>query len=310
MATAPLAVIVLKGGLGNQMFQYALGETLRIKYSTNCIYVYKSSSGFRLEKLKHSTRRAFELHNFPLVSMRNIVRLPDNISLDDYKNILLHLKIPHTATLYKDNLITSPNLAEIQKHQALIFDGYWQDFRMFEDLNEHIFKIFSNSINSHIKEHKNREVTNTQSDGTLALHVRRGDFLADKKRENFHGVCSIEYFQKSLEFALASRSFENVYCFSDDYAWVKSNLTSMPLIFVDRPWLSRPSTVLGLMSSCSDIITSNSSLSWWAAFLISYRSRGRAIVQIPSPWLRGVPGKVSMKMDGWVERHSETGNIL
>jgi hypothetical protein len=242
--------------------------------------------------------------------MSNIVRLPDNVALDDYENILLHLKIPHTATLYKDNLITSPNLAEIQKHQALIFDGYWQDFRIFEDLNEHIFEIFSNSINSQIKEHKNREVTNTQSDGTLALHVRRGDFLADKKKENFHGVCSIEYFQKSLEFAFASRSFENVYCFSDDYAWVKSNLTSMPLIFVDRPWLSRPSTVLGLMSSCSDIITSNSSLSWWAAFLISYRSRGRAIIQIPNPWLRGVPGKVSMKMDGWVERHSESGDIL
>jgi hypothetical protein len=154
MADAPLVVIVLKGGLGNQMFQFALGETLRIKYSMNCIYVYKASSRFRSAQLKSSTRRAFELHNFSSISMSNIVRLPDNVALDDYENILLHLKIPHTATLYKDNLITSPNLAEIQKHQALIFDGYWQDFRIFEDLNEHIFEIFSNSINSQIKEHK------------------------------------------------------------------------------------------------------------------------------------------------------------
>lgn len=90
----------------------------------------------------------------------------------------------------------------------------------------------------------------------VSVHVRRGDYL--KLPEHFPFV-GIDYLQR----AIAEFPHDNFIFFSDDIAWCKQNFKSDRFAFVS----DTPLKDMQVMSMCKHHIISNSTFSWWAAWL-------------------------------------------
>jgi len=123
-----------------------------------------------------------------------------------------------------------------------LIDGYWQ--------SENLFKQYKKEIKSIFKLPKYNIPKNN-----LIVHVRRGDYV---NNPNFYS-CDLEWYKKVISLC----KFEQLHIVSDDPNWCKKNFAEYSPII---PSLNELDT-LGYISSFNNIIISNSTFSWWAAYL-------------------------------------------
>ena len=267
------------GGLGNQMFQYAAGRALSLRLNTELKLdnSWFSSAG-------SDTSRAFMLQCFPIVIRE--------ASLDEVNR-----------TIFKKQSILQKILGKKKKHSASYkaqpsFDfwpdfgsfgspvylfGYWQNERYFSGISSTIkqdftFPAFSSS---RAKDICQRIKTSSCS---ISIHIRRGDYVENPDTNRFHGVCSLEYYEKALRMITGKYNIPpELFLFSDDPAWARNNFNTYgyPSVIVDIPQhKDAPYNDMHLMSLCQHHIIANSSFSWWAAWL----SCGDGMVIAPKRW--------------------------
>lgn len=158
--------------------------------------------------------------------------------------------------------------------------GYWQSEKYFHHFEHQIrsdFKFFlpMNGKNTQLSE----EIAKVNS---VSLHVRRGDYVSNKANSAIHGLCSIAYYQKAIEYISENVSEPHYFIFSDDISWVKENLhIAHPCIFVENNFGSESYNDMRLMSLCQHNIIANSSFSWWGAWLNKNKNK---IVVAPRKW--------------------------
>lgn len=117
----------------------------------------------------------------------------------------------------------------------------------------------------------------------IAVHVRRGDYL---KAQNaaVHGIISSDFYERALAFIRTAGLLGPVGLFSDDLESVIPEMSGVRgLIPIESPDAAAPTDVLNFMSRASAVVTSNSTFSWWAAYLRDGPDRP---VVSPSPWFR------------------------
>ena len=121
-----------------------------------------------------------------------------------------------------------------------------------------------------------------ESCNSISLHVRRGDFINENSTNKTHGVCSIEYYKKAIDFIAKKISNPVFFIFSDDTKWVYENMKLQFKYFVvdinDHKFAYED---LRLMSKCNHHILANSSLSWWGAWLNESENK---VVVAPKIW--------------------------
>jgi len=108
-----------------------------------------------------------------------------------------------------------------------------------------------------------------------SLHVRRANYL---KNPNFAHLCDSDYFERAIDSFGAGTTF---LVFSDDIEWCRARFSGERFVFVQN---SRDIEDFFLMSFCSHHVISNSSFSWWAAWL-GGNPRKRVIA--PKAWFAG-----------------------
>jgi hypothetical protein len=118
------------------------------------------------------------------------------------------------------------------------------------------------------------------SSPSVAMHVRRGDYLTDPKALVKHGVTSAHYYQTALQLMIEKLGGVDLYVFSDDPDWVRTNIQHSNIIFVSDFGFSAEQD-LWLISVCQHQIIANSSFSWWGAYLNDYANK---IIVAPQPW--------------------------
>ena len=92
-----------------------------------------------------------------------------------------------------------------------------------------------------------------------SIHVRRGEYL---KYPNHHPTQTLKYFEDSVE-ALKDKT-DKIIVFSDDIPWCKENFKFDNIVYIEN---EKDYIEIYLMSLCNNNITSNSSFSWWCAWL-------------------------------------------
>lgn len=186
-------VIKLYGGLGNQLFQYALGKA----QDANGIDVCFETTWFLKEENKY---RPYTLDKFkttvPIGSFKKQPTL-NEISLK-----------------YMDDLL----FTRIDNHN---FFGYWQHPRYFTAVLPQLKKEFVVREEFYTEEYLTLK-KKILSENSIALHVRRGDYV----QINGHHLLPLEYYTKALELVTG-----DVYVFSDDIPWCKEHFEDV--IFVD-----------------------------------------------------------------------------
>lgn len=264
----------IAGGLGNQMFQYALGKHLAIKNKT----ILKLD----LTHLLNSNRNKFQPRNFQL-SYFNI-----NTKIASNKEILKHTlpKIRNRYIYYLLKKIYSKNGMIIEKNS--FFDqkilntqnnsyicGHWICEKYFLDIQKIIRKEFTLKDTLHKKLMK--RWGNILKQNNVSIHIRRGDYL---KLKHIYHTLEADYYIKALNIIKSRTDFSNIIIFSDDISWCRDNLKLETCIFVEEQSAYED---LYLMSLCNHNIISNSTFSWWGAWLNKYKNK---IIIAPEKWFR------------------------
>lgn len=291
-----MIIVSLKGGLGNQMFQYAFGRKIALLNNTDLLL----DLNWYGRKGK-DTPRKYVLDSY---NIKAKIASSSEISLlkgrdDKFHRILnrvSHLFLsPRSSSIIreKNNFFDSSML---NYFGDFYFDGYWSDFRYFNDIPSHIANEFSLK-ESFIppKEDLNNEI---KSSNSISVHLRRGDYANNASVTKHHGLLPLAYFDSSLHYISKLSVSPHFYVFSDDLEWTKANLTiPFPHTFVDSSPDGMESVDLKLMSSCKHNIISNSTFSWWAAWLNDNPSK---IVIAPPNWSYLVPDTSKIIPPSWV----------
>lgn len=260
-------IIEVSGGLGNQMFQYALYRQMK-RFSEN---VYLDLSFY------HSNQklRKFELDIFNIsydVIDEKIAKKYRGYGYNDsliekVKRYFFHER----NHLYKD-LITEFQ-PQIFTMDNIYLSGYWQNEKYFSEIVEEIQEVYKLSIDGELAE----EILNRNS---VSIHIRRNDYLYSHNSKIYGNICTNEYYQSAIKYINDHVENPFYYIFSDDISWVKDNLIMANSLVVEHKE-DEDHMDMQLMSLCKHNIIANSTFSWWGAWLNSNKEK---IVIGPKKW--------------------------
>ncbi len=265
--------VLLKGGLGNQMFQYALGRVLSISNNTD---LELDTSYLDLE-IKNVTKRGYDLDVFGVEI--NYIENNTPFIFKTFKNKTLtnlFLMIRKVFKVKGQELSYSFNPEILNIGRDAYLSGYFQSYKYFEKYKDQIIKDFTfKNIPNNI-EVLGGEISNTNS---VCVHVRRGDYVGNK----LHEVVDRDYYKNGIDIISQKAKIEKIYVFSDDIAWCEQNLKfNFETIFVGEEYAGfKNSGHMYLMSQCRNFIIANSSFSWWAAWLAPRQDK---MVICPNNW--------------------------
>ncbi|MEO8587735.1 MAG: alpha-1,2-fucosyltransferase [Flavobacteriales bacterium] len=272
-------VVKVNGGLGNQMFQYALGRKLAI---TRGAELYLDLSFFDLPAGVH-TSRPFELDVFnvefqraPEAMLRSFERIRSSrprMVLQRIAPGLSPLRLFHERGFPFD-----PAVFDMVADTYL--DGHWQSEQYFNDVNEVIREDFT--FVHPADQEVQRTLDRIGACNAVSLHIRRGDYVTHGPAGQFHGVCGVDYYARAVAFLRERVEAPSLFIFSDDLAWAREHLHfDLPMTFVDAGAEIGNWNDMRSMSHCEHHIIANSSFSWWGAWLNPDPDK---IVVAPARW--------------------------
>lgn len=287
-----MKIVRIIGGLGNQMFQYALFLALKHRFPEEELLVdcslmksYNVHNGLELE-------RVFGV-SLPQASFRQLAKLT---------RPTYHYKLSKVVDNFIPNRKTECVEAKDQSFNPLVFAegnryyrGYWQDYRYILGSREFIRSRFQFVIPINEKSRILLEELK-ETDSSVSIHVRRGDYL---KYPRYAGLCTLDYYRAAVGKIKKEVKVPTFYLFSDDIDWIKVNI--IPLLgestykIVDWNRGKESALDMLLMSSCHHNIIANSSFSWWGAFL---NTHGDSIVCAPAKWIN-LPVKCCYQLPQW-----------
>ena len=266
-----LVTVAIYGGLGNQMFQYAAGRALALR----------NGCRLQLDTRHYDTNQAFRygLGDFNIQAIVGTSRtLPPTKSRRWSYLAWRHFSSRHRLMREKG---LGFNQSVASSSGSLYLKGYWQTEKYFADARDIIRKELS-FVSAATR--KNAELANEiRQTASIAVHVRRGDYVSNPKSNAFHGTCSPTYYRGAVEQILQATNREHtVYLFSDDCNWARENI-KLPcnIRIVDHNDMNTAHEDLRLMSLCDHQVASNSTFSWWAAWL---NANPKKIVVVPEKW--------------------------
>lgn len=267
--------IAIKGGLGNQLFQYALGSYLKQNHNATVFY---DSLPLSAEE-KNLTRRSFLLDKL-FTDVKRSKRLTHSLfhTQINSRPVKLLKKLFRVVNRYVYVPEANPFTLQLQNNNTYYFDGYWQR----ADLAACIIRLTNTHTHSILKNNPYQTLINAAGE-TVAVHIRRGDYVNNAFINEYHGHCDINYYTAAMQYLEDKINVSSYFIFSDDLAWAKANITSKrDLVFVEGD-TNEPVTDLFLMKSCRHQVISNSSFSCWSSYLNQNPDK---IVIAPASWTR------------------------
>lgn len=247
------------GGLGNQMFQYAAGRALSLRYQVPlCLDI----SWFSQKHDANTTVRTYELGIF-----KNITATIQNGSSFPGQRLITRIRkyLPFSHAIHELHFAYWPGFAEIIPPARL--DGYWQCEKYFMDFQKEIRHDFTFSALPEKAEQLSRQIAETPE--SVSVHIRRGDYVNNPQAQTFHGNLQQDYYGNALQTIKNFCGKTRLFMFSDDPQWVRKNFDCCghEAVIVDLAFPDAPHHDMHLMSLCKHHIIANSTFSWWGAWL-------------------------------------------
>jgi hypothetical protein len=273
-----MIMVRLKGGMGNQLFQYALGRVVSLKNHTQLgldVSFYDNPG---------TPIRTYDLNLFA-IDAKVLSRKEIPVLHRMYGVGMIGRLIAKVRTRLLPSIGTERGFAFNEKIFSagpnLYLDGYWQNPTYFEAYEEVIRKdlTITAPLSAPILSLQ-REIENCTS---VCMHVRRGDYVGN----TMHEVVTPDYYKTALALLREKVSIDRIYMFSDDIEWCRQTFEfDIPVMFVGDEYSGeRNIGHFALMRSCAHFIIPNSSFSWWTAWL---GTNPRKIVIAPKQWFGDV----------------------
>ena len=279
-----MIIIKIKGGLGNQLFQYAVGRALALHHRLPL-------------KLDLTIFKTYKLHRYLLdqFAIQAEIATEDEIIKLKGRNNVLFSALRKAGLVKRKSYLKEKRSsyfdASVFKNDDVYLDGYWQNELYFSDIREELLRDLT-SISS-MSDLGVVYMEGIKKSNSVSLHVRRGNYLNLK---NFN-VLDIDYYMKAVEYIRKNVEKPTFYIFSDDLEWCKNSLGFLDnCVFVDSTKTEIDD--LKLMSFCQHNIIANSSFSWWGAWL---NQNCKKTVIAPKDWLLNDPGSSNVILSDWVK---------
>ncbi len=272
-----MIVVKLVWGLGNQLSQYAMGRHIALKNNTELLLDRTSFDTYNLHK--------YSLQHFQIVenfaSKKEIpwyeIRL-SNKYLDYILNRLKPFLRIKWHILEKGQSFNEQFLR--LQWRDFYLEWYWQSEKYFSEIESTIrndLQIKTPPSSQNIK-----MIDTITWKNSVSIHIRRGDYVNNKKANQVHGTCDMDYYMRAVEYIAKNSSAPQFFVFSDDISWAMEHLRLwFPTTYVDHNDALTNYEDLRLMSLCSHNIIANSTFSWWGAWL---NKNPKKIVIAPKRW--------------------------
>lgn len=263
-------VILFKGGLGNQIFQYGMYTWQKYVNHQDVCYYYSDYD-----------HNGFELDKYFDVSLKKAPVF--------YSWLYWLVWRLNKYGICKKYMYFQDGRA--QRKSDIFVWGYWVDKQYF------LHEGFDISYKQLPLSERNKRIVELMREGeSVAIHVRRGDYLLPQNQKRFT-MLGADYYSQAIALCREKLGTSvRFFFFSDDIAWVKENIQVENAEYID--WNTGKESIydMYLMSQASANIIANSTFSYWAAFL---NKRNRLVVY-PKNWFANgwIPGDIFP--DDWV----------
>ena len=310
MEFKPSFDLVLRGGLGNQLFQIAAALTLANDRQINILDAPGST---------RNTRGITDILHFELP--RNLQFVDPRFNRFIHKLLSVNLKIgmlSHRSRFYAriakpigvlsdcfftvffrraTHLLNATDVGYFKlnaRPSRNLLNGYFQSVHWANQMPT-LSKLEGIKLVSE-SERLRQLIALAKIDRPIIVHIRLGDY----KNEPGIGVLNSNYFKNALTRLESLTSGRKVWIFSDEPQSININETipeKFQVTLIEDPSLS-PAETLELMRHGSAYVISNSTFSWWAAFL-SFSKEPPTIM--PTPWFKEPPSPTGIKPAHWIE---------
>ena len=261
-------IVRFGGGLGNQMFQYALMRNYLLKNQN--VYV-------DLDDYTRPRNGVFELTEvFPNLEIKVCDREQKLNLIERYESG----KILNKFIIYNESKFElDKSLLNIQTgivwglHQNYYFASLIRNI-LLDD-----FK-FNIEVDKKLKEQCERL---ENSKNIVSVHIRRGDYLSPRYYRVLGDICNEIYYNQAMKYMEEQLGNCQFYFFSDDMQWVKQHYSRENAVYIEASMFDSYENWydMCMMSFCSHNIIANSTFSWWGAWL---NKRNDKIVIAPKKW--------------------------
>lgn len=272
-----MIIIQLKGGLGNQMFQYALYKELKHRGKEVKI---DDVSGFVDDKLRVPVLGRFGA-TYDKATREEIIALTDS-RMDFWSRVKRKLFGRKTSRIDEKEGIFDPAILELEEAYLV---GYWQSEKYFSspevisEIQETFGKRPQEIMHDSVSWSTLQQIECCES---VSIHVRRTDYL-DKEHINVHNLCSEKYYKNAIKMIRDKHPNAVFFIFTDDREWCKNHFKGPNFITVELQEGENTDVAdMLLMSRCKHHIIANSSFSWWSAWL---GDTSEKIIIAPSRWI-------------------------
>lgn len=256
-----MIIIHVMGGLGNQLYQYALYEKLKkmgkeVKLDT---YAYTQAAGAEKEW------RSLELDKFSDMFYEKAAPKDRERLLDN--RMTLPAKVRRKLLGRKDKTVreTKEYMPEIFEMDDVYLYGFWNCEKYYEDeiqlLQQKIkFPPSTNPKNNQVMERMKQE-------NAVSMHVRRSDYLTVADGKRYMGICTDAYYESAMAYIKERVENPVFYIFSDDVPYCRKHYKDEKVHIVDWNAADESLYDMQLMSCCKHNICANSTFSIWGARL-------------------------------------------
>lgn len=259
-----MIVTRLIGGLGNQLFQYAIARHLAEIHNTTLL-------------IDVSEFETYKLHKYSLFAFN----IRENIAEGKDIEALTYIKEKHYHF--------DPDFKNFSND--ILLKGYWQSEKYFIDIAAIIREevTWKNSVTG-----KDKELLEQISlYDSVSLHIRRGDYISNAYEDQILISSELDYYYRCVNYITQNIRHPHFFIFSDDPKWVKENLRlEYPVTYVDHNDAGKNYEDLRLMSQCKHNIICNSSFSWWGAWL---NNNPNKIICAPKQWFSANARNINSK---------------
>lgn len=247
-----------KGRLGNQLFQYAalVGIAKNLNYDF-CIPDHSNAPWFDQEVDGNIVTKYHQLqHLFEMNYLNGRYGEVDGYEID-----------VHQAEFCEELFNECPD------NSSLL--GHFESYHYFENAEKELRKDFI--IRERLLEAASKFHKDKKTELPVCVSVRRGDYI---KFQDHHPPCVESYYRECIEKLGKDRQYLIT---SDDIEWCKKIFVGSNFIFNDviPNNIYKPHFDFAVGSLCNDFIISNSTFSWWVAWMSNSKDKK---VFAPYPW--------------------------
>lgn len=261
----------ITGGLGNQLFQYAMGRALAERHGARLL----------LDLTHYGVAGAHTHRGFELGAFNTRFEVASEADLAHFRPSLIRRMLVRTGLAPLPRVVQQRGFGfdpEVLGAKLPVYlDGTWQ--------SEQFFATCSGALRTELtlKDPLLGEAaalaTDLRSQASVSVHVRRGDYAHDPKTRDYHGLLGTAYFTAAMQWMLERVPDAHFFVFSDEPQWAREHLRAEAPLTV-LPVRTGPEDLL-LMAQCRHHIIANSSFSWWGAWLNPSAAK---LVVAPQRW--------------------------